>query len=678
LWCRRLACRHGESRRDARTTNRKVVCTQPLRVISRPDLLRPLRGKDAGQEHRSRRVWLRWTALGAAIIGLIAAGATWWNRAPKVEPIFELTGGEGAGPVREFALRDIRDRVHTAEEWDGRPAIVLFFLARECPVSNGYAPEMAHLYREYGPRGVLFFGIHSDPDVTALEAATHAREYGLSFPILLDLEQEVAQQAGVRVTPEAVVLLPDGQIIYHGRIDDRYAPAGQHRPAAEIHDLRIALEAVLADEMPVVTRTRAFGCPLPAKRKSMPRTETITFNRHVAPIFYRSCVRCHRPGEVGPFSLLTYHDALKRAEFVRDVTSDGRMPPWKPHPGAGVFLDAARLSAREKQVIQVWVDTGCKEGDPADLPAPPVFTDGWQLGQPDLILTMPEPYRLPASGPDVYQSFPIRFPLEREAIVTGVEFRPDNRRVVHHSRTYLDETGDARRRDNADAAAGFSGWFKETSGLDLPYPGIGAWTPGMTPRFAPEGVGRIIPVGSDFVLQIHYHPTGKPETDQSRIGLFVTKKSISKTMAGFTLCTEHIDIPPGAKRHKIILSTRMKADVHLYTVVPHAHYLCREFRLAATLPDGRVQPLLWITDWDLDWQDQYRYAKPVRLPKGTIVTLAAYYDNSEDNPRNPHTPPRRVRYGVGTNDEMCACHLEFLPDDMSGYAAYKQKSPFGL
>jgi Copper type II ascorbate-dependent monooxygenase, C-terminal domain len=179
-------------------------------------------------------------------------------------------------------------------------------------------------------------------------------------------------------------------------------------------------------------------------------------------------------------------------------------------------------------------------------------------------------------------------------------------------------------------------------------------------------------------LQIHYHPTGKPETDKSSIGLFIAKKPAAKTMAGYTLCTDRIDIPPGEKRHKVLLNTRIKADIHLYTVVPHAHQLCREFRLAATLPDGTTQPLLWITDWDMDWQDQYRFARPVRLPRGSIVTLAAYFDNSEENPRNPNKPPRRVRYGVQTKDEMCACHLEFLCDDAAGAEAYKLKSPFGL
>jgi peroxiredoxin len=632
----------------------------------------------AKARQQNRRFWLWIAALAAVTIGATVPAVIWLQKAPKIEPDFEHTVGDGAGPVKEFALVDIRGEAHSMDEWQGRPGIVLFFLATECPVANSYAPEMARLYREFGSRGVLFLGVHTDPEMSAERAASHAIEYGLPFPILLDPRQRVAKQTGIHVTPEAVVLLPDGQVAYRGRIDDRFAPGGRHRPFARVHDLETALRAVVADEMPVVTQTQAFGCPLPAAGNVKTPAETITFNRHVAPILFQNCVRCHRPGEVGPFSLLTYNDASKRADFIRDVTADGRMPPWKPHPGAGVFLDASRLSAREKDVIRVWAETGCKEGDPIDLPVPPKFTDGWQLGQPDLVITMPEPYRLPADAPDVYRSFPIAIPLDRDAIVTGIEFRPDNRRIVHHSRAYLDQTGDARRRDSSDPEQGFTGWFAETGGLDLPYPGIGAWTPGMTPRFAPDGVGRMIPRGSDVVLQVHYHATGKPESDRSSVGFFFAKNPISKTMAGFTLCTAQIDIPAGVTRHKIIVSTRMKADVHLYTVVPHAHYLCREFRLAATLPDGTIQPLLWIMDWDLDWQDQYRYAKPVRLPKGSIVTLAAYYDNSDDNPRNPNTPLRRVRYGIGTNDEMCACHLEFLPDDASGYAAYKQKSPFGL
>ena len=318
------------------------------------------------------------------------------------------------------------------------------------------------------------------------------------------------------------------------------------------------------------------------------------------------------------------------------------------------------------------------EGDPAELPPLPRFNDGWQLGTPDVVLTPPEPFKVSPSGTDTYWAFALPVKVGRDLLINGVEFRPGNRRVVHHSRIYLDTTGDARRRDAADPGPGFLGYIGPRGTAELPYPGLSGWTPGMTPRLAPDGVGRLVSDGSDIVLRVHYHGSGKPEEDRSSIGLFAKKEPVTRSMVGYTFCSNKIDIPPGDKRHTIIISSRVKADVHLYTVVPHAHDLCREFRLAATFADGTVQPLLWIKDWDLDWQDQYRYLKPVRLPKGTLLTLAVFFDNSEDNPRNPHKPPRRVGWGLGTDDEMCACHFEFLPDDPSGYAAYPEKSPFGL
>ena len=374
---------------------------------------------------------------------------------------------------------------------------------------------------------------------------------------------------------------------------------------------------------------------------------------------------------------MTYRDAAKRADFIREVTESGQMPPWKAHSGAGVFLDAPRLTVLEKEVLARWAETGCAEGDPADLPAMPKLPDGWALGPPDLVLTMPEAWDLPLDGFDAYRGFALPMPLDHDVTITGLEFHPGNRRIVHHSRIHLDDTGDARHREQADPTPGFAGW-RGRKIMELPYPGLGGWTPGITPRHAPEGCGRVVPRGSDIVLQIHYHPTGKPERDQSSVGLYFARQAVTRKMAGLSICTDRIDIPAGAKRYTLIQATRLKADVRLSTVVPHAHYLCREFRLAATLPDGTIRPLLWITDWDFDWQDQYRYAKPVRLPKGTVLTFVAYFDNSEDNPRNPNKPPRRVRYGIESRDEMCACHLEFLPEDPSGYAAYPNKSPFGL
>jgi thiol-disulfide isomerase/thioredoxin len=620
---------------------------------------------------------LRWAIAGAVLIGLGIMGVARYQQVPKVEPPFERIVGMGSGPIKAFGLEDLDGREHTAEEWKGRPAAVLFMIAPECSISRDYAAEMKQLARKFGSRGVVFFGIHSGAGVGLESSRWRSAGWDLPFPILRDPEQLVARQAGVRVTPEAVVVLPDGQVIYRGRIDDRYSGNGEKSAQPQVRDLAIALEAILADEMPVVTTSAGYGTPLAPTPAGDDPGRKITFTKDVAPILWQNCARCHRHGEVGPFPLLTYRDAARRADFIREVTASGQMPPWKAHPGAGVFVDASRLSTIEKEVLARWAETGCQEGDPADLPTPPRFSDGWALGQPDLVLTVPEPMVLSPDGEDLYRAFAIPFSLDHDVTISGVEFRPGNRRVVHHSRVHLDATGDAIRRDRTDPGPGFAGWVRKVS-FELPYPGLGGWSPGMTPRFAPDGVGRLVPHGSDVVFMIHYHPSGKVERDQSSVGLYFARGPVTRQMTGFTLSTAQIDIPPGAKRHAIIQSARLKADVHLYTVVPHAHYLCREFRLAATLPDGTCQPLLWIDDWNMDWQDQYRYVKPVKLPKGAILTLATYFDNSEDNPRNPNKPPRRIRYGVGTMDEMCACHLEILPDDPSGYVAYPNKSPFGL
>ena len=613
----------------------------------------------------------------ASIVALVLFLIDWMARPPKIEPPFERIVDKVAGPIKSFVLKDLNGHEHNRSEWTGHTAIVLFVISPKCPISSDYAEELGRLAREFGALGVAFYGIDSRAAGSQELSEWREANWNLPFPILMDPTQSVVRQAEIRCTPEAVVVFPDGQIAYRGRIDDRYTTDGHHRPQSNTHNLADALKAILADELPVVSTTAAFGTPLPLAPPDVSRGEPITFNKHVAPILWQNCSRCHRPGEVGPFPLLTYRDAVRRADYIREVTESNQMPPWKARQGAGVFIEASRLSAIEKEILAGWAETGCLEGNPSDLPPEPRFSEGWTLGQPDLILSMPEPMELGPDGEDVYRAFALPFPLDHDVTISGLEFKPGNRRVVHHSRVHLDTTGDAIRRDKTDPGPGFAGWVRKVS-FELPYPGLGGWTPGMTPRYAPDGVGRLVPRGSDVVFMTHYHPSGKIERDQSSLGLYFAKGPVTRHMTGLTLSTDQIDIPPGEKRYVLIQSVRVKADVHLYTAVPHAHYLCREFRLAATLPDGTCQPLLWIDNWDMDWQDQYRYIKPVRLPKGTILTFATYFDNSEDNPRNPNKPPVRVRYGVGTTDEMCACHLEILPDDPSGYAAYPNKSPFGL
>jgi peroxiredoxin len=569
--------------------------------------------------------------------------------------------------VEDFSLLDPGGQTHTPADWQGSRAVVLLFLGTECPISNGYVPELQRLAHEYGPRGVAFRGVYPDPDVSAEVAERHSDEYGLAFPTLLDPEQDLADQVGVTITPEAAVLNDCGQVVYRGRIDDRYVPEGRRRPRAGSRDLRDALDAVLDGRAPSVAETEAVGCPLPEARAVEPDAEVV-YTRHVAPILWKRCAGCHRPGEVGPFSLLTYQDAAKRAGFIRDVTADRRMPPWRPRPGFGRFHDEARLSRHELAVLADWADAGAPEGDPADLPPPPSFPQGWQIGEPDLVLEMPEPFLIPA-GEDIYRAFVLPIPLDTAQWLAAIEFRPGNRRVAHHARFYVDTTSDCRIRDQADGVPG----FPTVGGSDIPKPTLGAWTPGSIPRLPPSGIGLDLKAGSDFILLIHYHGTGKPETDRSSVGLYFARSPITRSMYTIPLSTIKINIPAGESRHRISQHATIPADVHAYSVLPHGHLLMREIKLWAALPDGTIRRLLWIDDWDFNWQGQYHFADPVSLPAGTRLHLVAYYDNSEANPFNPNSPPVRVRYGLTSRDEMLGCYLQILPDDHDAEEGIRKK-----
>jgi hypothetical protein len=386
--------------------------------------------------------------------------------------------------------------------------------------------------------------------------------------------------------------------------------------------------------------------------------ESITYTKHVAPILFKHCAQCHRAGEVGPFSLLTYKDAAKRADFIKDITASGRMPPWKAEAQEHKFVDERRLTRDERALIAKWADNGALEGDPRDLPPLPKFTEGWSLGEPDLIVKMPKAFTVPAGGRDVYRWFTLPLGQMEDRTVAAVDFRPGNRRVVHHAVLYLDTSGSARQRD--PDGAGFSGFGGP------PFPpagGLGAWVPGMTPRRLPENTGMFLPAKADLVMQLHYHPSGKPEEDQSQVGFYFTKTLAKNIVGGITALNTAINIPPGAKEYKISAqTTRLKVPVLATAVFPHMHLIGKEMRVTAQLPDGSSTQLLHIKDWDFNWQNLYFFEKPIPLPIGTVVRVDAKYDNSADNPQNPNSPPKAVRWGEQTTDEMCLIAVQVMPE----------------
>ena len=378
---------------------------------------------------------------------------------------------------------------------------------------------------------------------------------------------------------------------------------------------------------------------------------TLTFNKDIAPIIFENCAPCHRPGQAGPFSLLSYQEVRKRAKSIGDVTGRGYMPPWLPEPGYGQFAGERRLSAEQTGMIAQWVAEGAVEGRATDLPPLPRWPEGWTLGQPDLIVPLPSAYALAAEGKDVYRNFVVPIPTTERRYVRAVEFHPGNNKVVHHAFIETDATRQARHLVDQASPPGFDGMQLPDS-VQMPTGQMLGWQPGKPPYVSPEGLSWALEPRSDVILQLHLHPSGKPESVLPAVGFYFTDRPPTNSPFRINLLRFLIDIPAGAKDYAIENRYVLPVDVDVIRVNPHTHYLGKELQGYALLPDGTRKWLLWIKNWDFNWQGDYRYAEPVHLPKGTTLVMHFTYDNSADNIHNPSQPPRRVRFGLQTTDEM--------------------------
>lgn len=387
-----------------------------------------------------------------------------------------------------------------------------------------------------------------------------------------------------------------------------------------------------------------------------PRPAPVTFSNQVVRLFQQHCQTCHRPGEVAPFSLLAYRDAYARRDDIVDVVRSRYMPPWKAVPGHGEFVDVRRLSDTEMELIARWVADGAPEGDARDLPAPRKFPSGWTLGTPSTVVAMEAPYTVPARTRDVYRCFtvPLRLPGDAR-FIRASEVLPGNRKIVHHVLTFLDVTGRSVELDAAEPGPGytcFGGPGFDSAG------GLGGWAPGYPGIEIPSGVAWGIPPRARLVLQVHYNNAGDtPETDLTRVGLHFTSGPFDRRLHGLLASAWGFSIPAGVPRTAVKAMTRVQEDVEAFAVHAHMHLLGREITVTARLPNGRVEPLLRIDDWDFDWQLLYHFKRPVALPAGTLVEAECVYDNSAANLRNPSKPPREVTSGFETTDEMCQARL---------------------
>jgi tetratricopeptide (TPR) repeat protein/mono/diheme cytochrome c family protein len=388
----------------------------------------------------------------------------------------------------------------------------------------------------------------------------------------------------------------------------------------------------------------------------------VTFSRDVAPIVFRSCSTCHRPGEAAPFSLLNYSDVKKHARQIADVVRSRTMPPWLPAPQEIKFSDELRLSDADINAIVTWVEQGTVEGNAAELPPAPKFVEGWRLGQPDLVLKAEKPFILPPEGTDTYWNFIFRIPIQETKWVKAVEIRPGDKRYVHHANILVDRNEASRKRET-EPGAGFGGMeIRIESQVFDPDSHLLFWKPGTIPYVEPDGMALRLDKGTDLVLNTHLQPSGKPEVIQPSIGLYFTDHPATRVPMLLQLENDlKLDIPAGEKKFLVSDDFTLPVDVDLLAIYPHAHYLGKDIQAFATLPDGTKKRLIHIPQWNLNWQAVYRYAGPVLLPKGTTISLRYTYDNSDENPMNPNHPAVRVKGGNRSTDEMCHLWLQVLP-----------------
>ncbi len=529
----------------------------------------------------------------------------------------------------DFTLKDTHRRPRTLSAYKGKKAFVVAFLDTECPLANLYLPTLTALHAKYADKGVQFLAVSASTHDPFTRVAGHAEERGVPFPVLKDFTGTVADALGAKRSPE-VFLLDAGRVVrYSGRIDDQYAP-GVRKAKPTRDDLREAIDDVLAGKAVRVAKTTAAGCLIERARKI---EKKLTYAKDAAPIIQKRCQECHRPGEAAPFPLLTYDDARKRTARIREAVLEERMPPWHADPRHGKFLHERRLTADERDTLLAWIDQGAAKGDDKDLPAPLKFTEGWKIGKPDKVYSMAEEFSVPATGVLPYKRFTVDPGFTEDVWVQAAEARPGDRRVVHHVIVYYKEAG------------------KELYALDGRASTVAGWAPGDMPARYPADTAKRIPKGAKLVFEVHYTPDGTARKDRCSIGIVFAKKPPTHAAETNILANMLFAIPAGAASHEGRLTYTFKRGATLLSFMPHMHLRGVSARYEVEYPGGKKETLLSVPDYDFGWQTAYRFAEPVRIPKGAKLTWVGRWDNSADNPRNPD-PKKAVRWGLQTWDEM--------------------------
>ncbi|HEV3303891.1 MAG TPA: redoxin domain-containing protein [Planctomycetaceae bacterium] len=577
----------------------------------------------------------------AAKIALLTALAAAAPKHPTVPPI--------GSPVADFCAQDCLGASHCLADLAHGEIVVLAFVGVECPLAKLYSTRIVQLSGKYKSRGTVFVGIDSNRQDGLSEITAFVRDNGIPFPVLKDLRQRIAERVGATRTPQVVVLDHDRRIRYRGRIDDQFGfdpanhAASYHKPHPHQMDLERALDELIANRAVSVPETNAAGCLIGRDLEPDARSK-MTYTKEVAPILNRKCVSCHRPGQIGPFSLTSYDEVAGWADMIVEVTQAGRMPPWHADPAYGHFQNDARLSDEEKRALSSWAAAGAPLGDPEALLELPKCEEGWTIPKPDQVVYMSEqPFDVPENGVLDLQNFVVDPSWQEDRWITAIEPRPGNASVVHHILIFvLPPEGDQPDLRGDDCF-------------------LMAYAPGFRPAPLPSGYARHIKAGSKLIFNVHYTPNGRPQKDRSYVGVkFTESKTVRRETTICAAFNRDFQIPPGATNYEVRSQYVFGRDSLLLTLTPHMHLRGRDFQYQALYPDGRRETLLSVPRYDFNWQTMYQLAEPKLMPKGTVLSCVAHFDNSARNQNNPN-PAAAVVFGWQSFEEMMVGFFDAAP-----------------
>lgn len=532
--------------------------------------------------------------------------------------------------------------------------IVFAFLGTECPLAKLYATRLEELARDYAPRGVRIVGVISNRQDSLKKITSFVQRQQISFPMLKDPGNRFADRLGAERTPEVFVFDTEGKLQYWGRIDDAYG-IGYAREKPTRHDLREALDDLLAGREVAVPTTRSVGCLIGRTRPIDPNAE-VTYVNSVAGILQNRCLQCHRQGEIGPFGMEDPEEVAGWADMIAEVVQDRRMPPWHASPEHGEFSNDRSLDEEEIETLVRWAAAGAPLGnlerDRHLLPDPPTFTAGWQLPrEPDMVIDVsPQPFQLPATGVVRYQYFKVDPGIEEDVWLEAAELLPGNRAVVHHILAFLRPRGS---QGGIEAARDF----------------LVGYSPGARLEEWPAGMAKRIPGGSELIFQVHYTPIGTQQEDHSRLGLcFADPSTITHEVITTSALQTQFQIPPGADHHVVQATSPVhRREGSLISLSPHMHVRGKAFRYELLRADGEREIILDIPAYDFNWQTNYVLAEPLALRPGDRMICTAAYDNSPANLNNPD-PKATVRWGDQTWEEMMIGYYHYAVPLVDGAA----------